>query len=105
MTIHNEPAASVRDAFSLALGHVRNATVALLDADDQATGTLLAGIAGLELQSLFGDVWPAYVDDGRTVAESLAEAERILAEVVDDVPLAVWAALRSLREQVSRGQH
>lgn len=105
MTIPNEQPASVRDALSLALGHIRNATAALLDADDQSTDTLLMGIASLELQSLFGDVWPMYVDNGLTAAESLAEAERVLGEVVDDVSLAVWAALRSLREQVSRGQH
>lgn len=90
-------------AFSVALGHLRNATVALLGAADQSSESLLWGIAGLELQGLFGDVWPACLDDDLTAAESLAAAEQVLGEVVDEVPLAIWVGLRSLREQVGDG--
>ncbi|MCW5951372.1 MAG: hypothetical protein KIT69_03865 [Propionibacteriaceae bacterium] len=93
----------VEVAFSEALGHVRNATAALLGAEDQSNRSLLLGIAGLDLQSLFDGVWPVWIDDGRTAAESLAEAERLLAEVIDQVPLGLWAALTSLRQQVSDG--
>lgn len=92
-------------AFSRALGHVRHATQSLLAAEDQPTRSLLLGIAGLDLQALFGDVWPEYIDDDTTAAESLAEAERTLTTVIDHVPLALWAALRSLREQVGDGHH
>ena len=94
---------SAEYAFSEALGHVRNATSALLGAEDQSSRSLLWGIAGLDLQGLFGDIWPVWIDDGRTAAESLAEAERLLAEVIDQVPLGLWAALTSLRQQVSDG--
>lgn len=90
-------------AFSVALGHIRNATAALLGAADQSTDSLLWGIAGLDLQGLFGEVWPAYIDDDLTAAESLAAAEQVLDQVVDEVPLAIWAGLRSLREQVGDG--
>ncbi len=90
-------------AFSDALGHVRNATATLLSAEDQSNRSLLLGIAGLDLQGLFGDTWPVWIEDDRTAAESLAEAERLLAEVVDQVPLGLWAALVSLRQQVSDG--
>ena len=34
---------------------------------------------------------------------SLAEAERLLAGVIEQVPLGLWAALTSLRQQVSDG--
>lgn len=95
--------AEVKDAFSEALGHIRNATEELLCADDQSTESLLLGVAGLDLQAMFGEVWPAWIPNDRTAAESLAEAERILGEVIDQVPLALWAALRSLREQVGNG--
>lgn len=90
-------------AFSEALGHIRNATEELLGADDQSTESLLLGVAGLDLQAMFGEVWPAWIPNDRTAAESLAEAERILGEVIDQVPLGLWAALRSLREQVGNG--
>ena len=93
----------VEYALSEALGHVRNATAALLGAQEQSSRSLLWGIAGLDLQSLFGDTWPVWIDDDRTAAESLAEAERLLAGVIDQVPLGVWAALTSLRRQVSDG--
>lgn len=104
MTLGDARRAKVEDAFSEALGHLRNATAALLGAQDQDKESLLLGIAALEVQGLFGDVWPTYIADGRTVAESLAEAERILGEVIDHVPLALWAGLRSLRERAGDGQ-
>jgi hypothetical protein len=90
-------------AFGEALGHVRNATATLLGAEDQSSRSLLLGIAGLDLQGLFGEVWPVWIEDDRTAAESLAEAEQLLAEVIDQVPLGLWAALVSLRQQVSDG--
>ena len=93
----------VEYAFSEALGHIRNATTALLGAEDQSSHSLLLGIAGLDLQGLFGEVWPVWINDDRTAAESLAEAERVLAGVIDQVPLGLWAALASLRQQVSDG--
>jgi len=98
-----ENLAEAEVAFSEALGHIRNATEELLGADDQTTESLLLGVAGLDLQAMFGKVWPAWTPNDRTAAESLAEAERILGEVIDQVPLALWAALRSLREQVGDG--
>lgn len=86
-----------------ALGHLRNATASLLGADDPRTETLLLGIQGLELQGMLADVWPAYIDAKRSVAESLAEAERLLAEVIDHVPLAVWTGVQSLRRRIDDG--
>ena len=99
MTTYNETD-QIEWALSVALGHIRNATAALLAADDQTSESLLCGIAGLDLQGLFADVWPAYINDDLTAAESLAAAEHVLDQVVDEVPLAIWAGLRSLREQV-----
>lgn len=96
-------AADVEEVFGEALGHIRNATAELLGADDATGESLLLGIQGLELQEMLSDVWPAYIPDDRPAAELLGEAERLLGEVIDSVPLAVWAALRSLREQVSDG--
>lgn len=103
MTSEDEQLATVEHALSSALGHIRNATEALLSAVDQTQHGLLLGIAGLDLQGLFGDVWPAYIEDDLSAAESLAEAARTLGEVIDHVPLALWTALRSLRERVGDG--
>ena len=103
MTPEDDRMTLVDCALSEALGHVRNATAALLGAEDQSSHSLLLGIAGLDLQGLFGDVWPVWIDDDRTAGESLTEAERLLGGVIDQVPLGLWAALRSLREQVSDG--
>jgi len=95
--------AEVEDALGEALGHIRNATGELLGADDQTTGSLLLGVAALDLQAMFGEVWPAWIPNERTAAESLECAEVVLGAVIDDVPLALWAALRSLRKQVGNG--
>jgi hypothetical protein len=95
--------AEVEDALAEALGHIRNATEELLGADDQTTASLLLGVAGLDLQAKFGEVWPAWVPHERSAAGSLAEAERILGKVIDQVPLGLWAALRSLLERVGDG--
>jgi hypothetical protein len=89
-------------AFSEALGHVRNATETLL-ADVSSAESLQLGLQCLELQDLLGEVWPRFIPNERTAAGSLACAERALGGVIDQVPLAVWAALRSLREQVGDG--
>ena len=103
MTPEDDQMAPVEYAFSEALGHIRNATTALLGAQDQSRRSLLWGIASLDLQGLFGDTWPVWIDDDRTAADSLAEAERLLGGVIEQVPLGLWAALTSLREQVSDG--
>ena len=103
MTPEDDQMTPAEYALSEALGHVRNATASLLGAEDQSSRSLLWGIAGLDLQSLFGDIWPVWIDDDRTAAESLAEAERLLTGVIDQVPLGLWAALTSLRQQVSDG--
>ena len=103
MTSEDEQMGPAEYALSEALGHVRNATAALLGAEEQSSRSLLWGIAGLDLQGLFGDIWPVWIDDHRTAAESLTEAERLLAGVIDQVPLGLWAALTSLRRQVSDG--
>lgn len=98
-----EDVAAAEVAFGEALGHIRNATEELLGADDQSTEGLLLGVAGLDLQAMFGEMWPTWIPNDRSASESLAEAERILGEVIDQVPLGLWAALRSLREQVGDG--
>ncbi len=103
MTSPDRGASNVEDAFAEALGHIRNATERLLGDDDQSTTTLLLGLSCLDLQGMFGDALPAWTANQRTPSESLACAEATLGEVLDHVPLAVWAALRSLREQVGDG--
>lgn len=103
MTKDGQDVPDVEYAFSEALGHIRNATEALLADETQATETLLLGCAALDLQTMFGDVWPVWIPDERTAAASLACAENVLGEVLDHVPLALWAALRSLRGQVGDG--
>lgn len=52
---------------------------------------------------MFGDVWPAWIPNGRTASDSLACAAASLVPVLDQVPLGLWAALQSLRWQVSDG--
>ncbi len=91
----------VDDAFSEALGHIRNATEAL--ADEHTSESMLLGLSCVDLQHTLGDVWPAWIPNERTASESLACAASALAEVIDYVPLAVWAALESLRRQVDDG--
>ena len=103
MTSPDREMSNVEDAFSEALGHIRNATERLLGDDDQTTDSLLLGLNCLHLQGMFSDVWPAWVPNERTPSESLDSAEARLAEVLDQVPLAIWAALQSLREQVGDG--
>lgn len=94
---------NVEDALAEALGHIRNATENLFAEADPATDGLLLGLSCLDLQSMFVDVWPAWVPNERTARESLACAEAALGEVIDHVPLAIWAALRSIRQQASDG--
>lgn len=103
MTPGGEQMGEVEYAFSEALGHIRNATETLLGADDPSTESLLLGCNALDLQALFGEVWPVWIPNERTAAESLECAETVLGRVLDHVPLALWAALRSLRGQVSDG--
>lgn len=97
------PDDDVEDVVGEALGHIRNATAALLGADDPSGASLLLGAEALGVQDMLGDVWPACIEDERSAAESLAKAERLLEEVLDYVPLGVWAALRSLRQRVGDG--
>jgi hypothetical protein len=93
----------VEAALGRALGHVRNATERLLGGATETTERLLLGISCLDLQSMFGEVWPVWIPNQRSASESLAGAEEELAAILDEVPLAIWAALRSLREQVNDG--
>lgn len=94
----------VEEALSLALGHIRNATETLLSNNSKRAEPLLLGISCLDLQSMFGGAQPAWIPNELTASESLARAEEELATILDDVPLAIWAELRSLREQVGDGQ-
>lgn len=103
MTTPERELNNVEYAVSVALGHIRNATERLLGEDDPTTDSLLLGLNGLDLQTMFGDVWPAWVPNERTALESLACAQATLAGVLDHVPLAIWAGLRSLRQQVGDG--
>lgn len=99
----NPDGEAVEVALGEALGHIRNATAALLGGEDPSVESLSLGAEALGLQDMLGDVWPAYIEDERTAAQSLAEAERLLSEVIDHLPLGVWAALKSLRQRVSDG--
>lgn len=103
MTEDVEDMTDVEYAFSEALGHIRNATEALMGAEEPSSESLLLGIAGLDLQAKFMDVWPVWIPNERTAAESLACAEEALGEVIDHVPLGLWTALWELRERVSDG--
>lgn len=93
----------VEQALGQALGHIRNATETLLGEDGTTTAPLLVGLSCLDLQGMFGEIWPAWIPNGLTASESLAYAEEQLATILDDVPLAIWAALRALRQQVGDG--
>lgn len=93
----------VEQALGRAFGHIRNATETLLSAEDPTTESLLLGIGCLDLQSMFGEVWPAWIPNELTASESLAHADEELATILDAVPLALWAALQSLREQDGDG--
>lgn len=103
MTSPDCGSSNVEDAFAEALGHIRNATENLFAEADPATDGLLLGLSCLDLQSMLVDVLPAWVPNERTAPESLACAEAALGEVIDNVPLAIWAALRSVRQQVGDG--
>ena len=98
-----EDMTDVEDAFSEALGHIRNATEALMGAEDPSRQSLLLGMAGLDLQAKFAGVWPVWIPNERTPAESLACAEEVLGEVLDHVPLGLWTGRWVLRERVSAG--
>ena len=93
----------VEETLGQALGHIRNATETLLGDSSRTAEPLLLGISCLDLQSMFGEIWPASIPNALTASESLARAEAELATILDDVPLAIWAALRSLRGQVDDG--
>jgi len=96
-------ASQIEEALGQALGHVRNATERLLGGATDNTERLLLGISCLDLQSMFGEVLPVWIPNERSASESLACAEEELAAILDEVPLAIWSALRSLREQVNDG--
>lgn len=93
----------VEEARGRALGHIRNATETILGDSSRPAGSVLLGISCLDLQSMFGDIWPAWIPNELTASESLARAEAELVTILDDVPLAIWVALRSLRGQVGDG--
>ena len=87
-----------------AWGHVRNATAAFLAVDDPTSESLFLAADCLDLGGLFAElgVAPEYVDEGLDAAGSLSRASVLLEEIRPVVPLAVWAAMESLRARAAR---
>jgi hypothetical protein len=88
----------------LALGHVRNAASAFLAVDDPSSECLFLAAECLDLEGLFTElgVAPEFVDEGLDAAGSLSRASVLLEEIRPVVPLAVWAAMESLRARAAR---
>ena len=103
MNANDRGTSNVEQALGQALGHIRNATETLLGDSSRSAEPLLLGISCLDLQSMFGGIWPAWIPNELTASESLARAEAELVTILDDVPLVIWAALRSLSGQVVDG--
>ena len=89
---------------SRALGHVRNAASAFLAVDDPSSECLFLAVECLDLEGLFTGlgVAPEFVDEGLDAAGSLSRASALLEESRPAVPLAVWAALQTLRARAAR---
>lgn len=84
---------------AMALGHVRNATWHLLNADTHpGVDGLILGLECLDLEALLNpdDTEPALVPPEPGPAASLAAASQLLAAHLDEVPPAAWAALCAL---------
>ncbi|MBK8459520.1 MAG: hypothetical protein IPL43_04430 [Micropruina sp.] len=87
-----------------ALGHVRNAVVAFVAADDPSGESLFLAGDCLDLEGLFADlgVEPELVDPERDAATSLDAASEALTAARPGAPLALWAGLQAVRAKASR---
>ena len=90
------------DRLGVALGHVRFAGARLLAEAGQASDSLLLGLECLDLEDLFADldVVPAYITGEWAPADSLDVAIGLVDAHADEVPLAIWAALRAIRARL-----
>ena len=86
------------------MGHVRNATSAFLAVDDPSSECLFLAVECLDLEGLFTElgVAPEFVDEGLDAAGSLSRASALREESRRVIPLAVWAALQTLRARAAR---
>ena len=87
-----------------ALGHVRNAVVAFIAADDPSGESLFLAGDCLDLEGLFADlgVEPELVDPGVDARASLDSASEALAAARPVAPLALWAGLQAVRARAAR---
>jgi len=87
-----------------ALGHVRNAVVAFVAADDPTGESLFLAAECLDLEGLFAElgVEQEFLDPERDAATSLAAASESLAAARPLVPLALWARLQAVRARAAR---
>ncbi|MBK8458817.1 MAG: hypothetical protein IPL43_00190 [Micropruina sp.] len=87
---------------SRALGHVRNASAALLAGSDGADTALLLGLACLDLEDLFAEleVVPAFIAADLSPAGCIEEAMGLVEVEPDEVSVAIWAALLALRTRL-----
>ena len=86
------------------MGHVRDAASAFLAVDDPSSECLFLAVECLDLEGLFTELGaaPEVVDEGLDAAGSLSRASALLEEIRPVVPLAVWAALQTLRARAAR---
>ena len=91
-------------ALAVSLGHVRNAVVAFVAAEDPSGASLFLAAECLELEGLFAElgVEPEFADPGVGGIESLDAASEALAAARPVVPLAVWAGLQAVRARAGR---
>ena len=91
-------------ALGLALGHVRSAVAAFVEAEDPSGESMFLAVECLELEGLFADlgVEPSLVDPGVDAIESLDAASEVLAATRQVVPLALWAGLQAVRARAAR---
>ncbi len=87
-----------------ALGHVRNAVVAFVAAEDPSGESLFLAGDCLDLEGLFADlgVEPELVDPGVDARASLDSASEALAAARPVAPLALWAGLQAVRARTAR---
>ena len=91
-------------ALAVSLGHVRNAVVAFVAAEDPSGASLFLAADCLEVEGLFADlgVEPEPVDPSVDGVASLDAASEALATARPVVPLAVWAGLQAVRARAGR---
>jgi len=91
-------------ALAVSLGHVRNAVVAFVAAEDPSGESLFLAAECLELEGVFAElgVEPEFADPGADGVESLDAASDALAAARPVVPLALWAALQAVRARAAR---